>query len=64
MSASNASTDELDAGLGHHPAPGTLLYSVWDDSAFGPSLEDAFLAPSLGPDMPAQEVCLAVAVSL
>ena len=61
MSASNAS---VDAGLDHHPAPGTLLYSVWDDSAFGPSVEDAFSAPSVGPDVPAQEVCLAVLVSL
>ena len=62
MSASNASIDELNAGLDHHPAPGTLLYSVWGDSAFGPSVEDAFSAPSVGPDVPAQEVCLAVVV--
>ena len=55
MTANKASTSELDSGLAQL-APGTLVHSVWEDSDSGPPQEVEILAPSVGPQVPAQEV--------
>ena len=48
---------ELGPNLVHQPVPsGTLVCAVWDDTPFGPSVEGAFSAPSVGPADPPQVV--------
>ena len=56
-SAPNNVSAELGPSLVHQMSPsGTLLCAVWDDSAFGASVEGVFLAPSVGPADPPQVV--------
>ena len=62
MTANKASTSELDSGLAQL-APGTLVHSVWEDSDSVPPKEVEILAPSVGPEVPAQEVSFALPVS-
>ena len=55
MTANKASTSELES-VPAQLAPGALVHSVWEDSDSVPPQEVEILAPSVGPQVPAQEV--------
>ena len=46
-------TSDSDCG---QPAPGTVLHWVWEDSDDVPAEKGVLSAPSVGPDVPGQEV--------
>ena len=48
-------TSDSDCG---QPAPGTVLHWVWVDSDDVPTEKGVLSAPSVGPDVPGQEVSL------
>ena len=52
MSA-KANTSDSDSA---QPAPGTVLHCVWEDSKVVATEKGVVSAPSVGPDVPGQEV--------